>query len=106
MDKTMEDKKIQEHPDTVPYIVHESEMARQERNIRRLWVLCILIFVAFVVSNIGWLVYESQFEDQTITQTITQDSGEGGNNDYSGKIVGGDYNGEADNQNNGENKTP
>ena len=31
--------------------------------------------IAFVGSNIGWLVYESKFEDTVVTQDI--DTGEG-----------------------------
>lgn len=52
-----------------------------ERIIRRLWILCIIIFIAFVVTNVGWLYYESQFEDVvTTTHDVTQevDSGDGG----------------------------
>ena len=46
----------------VPYIVHEGIVARMERTIRRLWLLCIIVFVAFVVSNALWIYYESQWE--------------------------------------------
>lgn len=60
---------------SVPYIVHESEMARGERTIKRLWVLCIVIFLAFVISNCAWIIYESSYVDTTITQEV--DTGEG-----------------------------
>ena len=50
----------------VPYIVHESEIARGERNVKRLWILCIVIFLAFVLSNSAWIVYESSYQDVTI----------------------------------------
>lgn len=83
-------------PETIPYIVHEDQMARQERHIKRLWILCIIIFIALIGTNAGWLYFESQFEDQVITQEIMQDSGEGGSNSYSGRMIGVD-NGEADN---------
>lgn len=89
----MEDNKT--YPETIPYIVHEDHMVRQERTIRRLWILCIIIFIALVGTNAGWIVYESQWEDQVITQEIMQDSGEGGSNTYNGRMVGVD-NGEAD----------
>lgn len=46
----------------VPYIVHESEMARGERREKRLWIALIALILAFLATNIGWLVYESQFE--------------------------------------------
>lgn len=52
----------------IPYIVHESEMARQERTVKRLWILCIIMFVALVVTNAAWIHYESQFEDVVVTQ--------------------------------------
>lgn len=69
--------------------------ALTERTIKRLWVTIILLIVLLVASNVGWLIYESQFEVQEITtQTVDQQNdGDGGNN-----FVGGDYNGEADGQ--------
>lgn len=60
----MNDSKV---PD-VPYIIHEAEMARQERTIRRLWILCVIIFAALIITNGAWLYYESQWEDITVTQ--------------------------------------
>jgi len=56
--------------DTVPYIVYESSMARAERTIKRLWILALVIVFLLVASNIGWLIYESQFE--TITETMQE----------------------------------
>ena len=63
----------------VPYFVHEGVVARQERTINRLWVLCIIIFIAFVGSNAAWLYYESQWEVTQTTQEVSQsvDSGDG-----------------------------
>ena len=62
---------------TIPYIAHESEVARLERIIKRMWILCILIFVAFVISNGAWIWYENQFMDEV---TITQENEDGYNN--------------------------
>lgn len=59
----------------IPYFVHEGEAARLERTIKRLWILCIVIFVAFVVSNLAWLHYEMQFEDIEVSQDV--DTGDG-----------------------------
>ena len=64
-----------DRPDGVPFIVYESATARLERTIRRLWILCIIIFLAFVASNGAWIWYESQFEDTVVTQDV--DTGEG-----------------------------
>lgn len=54
----------------VPYIAHESAQARQERTIKRLWILCIIMFLAFVISNTAWVYYENQFEDTSIMQEV------------------------------------
>lgn len=94
----MENEVKMEQQASVPYFVYEAEMARQERTVKRLWILCIIMFLALVISNAGWIWYESQFEDEVITQEVTQDSGEGGTNTYNGKIVGGDDYGKADDQ--------
>lgn len=78
--------------DSVPYIVHESIMARMERAQKRLFILFLVILLLFVASNCAWLWYESQFQyvDTTTTQTVTQDGGDNGNNNF----VGGDNIGE------------
>ena len=60
---------------TIPYIVHESEVARLERVIKRLWILCIVIFVALIGTNAGWIYYENQFEDTVVTQDIDTGTG-------------------------------
>ena len=58
----------------IPYFYHEGEMARAERTIKRLWILCILLVVLLVGTNAGWIYYQSQYEDVvTTTQTVTQD---------------------------------
>lgn len=79
---------------SVPYIVHEGAMARLERTNRRLWILCIIMFLALVITNAGWIYYESQFTEEVMTTEITQDRGF---NTFTGnKIVGGDLNGAED----------
>ena len=80
----------------IPFFAHESAVNRLERMNKRLLILLLVIFIAFVGTNAYWIWYESQFEDQTITQTVTQDSGDGGSNTYNGNIIGGDDYGEAD----------
>ncbi len=88
---------------TVPYVVHESIMARMERINRRLWILCLVIFLVCIGSNSCWIWYESQFEDVVTTEETWQDvdTGEG-----DATVVGiGDYYGEskADSQKDNEN---
>lgn len=74
----MDEKTKNINQDMIPYIAHESEMARLERIIKRFFVLCILLVIVAVGSNIGWLIYESQFEDVTTTVTQELRSGFGG----------------------------
>lgn len=64
----MDDKKNQ-----VPYIVYESALATMERTIKRLWILCIILIVLLVSTNIAWIRYESSFTD-VITTEITQEA--------------------------------
>lgn len=85
-------------PASVPYVVHESAMARAERHTKALVWVVVLLIVLLVGTNAGWLWYESQFEVvEETTNTITQDNADGYNNyiGNDGDIV----NGEADNNN-------
>ena len=58
--------------------VYEGAQARLERSNKRLWILAIILIAALILSNVAWIVYESQF--QTITEEsveidATQDGG-------------------------------
>lgn len=65
----------------IPYFCHEGDMARAERTIKRLWILCILLILLLVGTNAAWIYYESQFQTEvTTTQRITQDNDNGVNN--------------------------
>ena len=66
-------------PEAVPYIVHESAMARAERGAKRLWVVIVLLIVLLVGSNGAWLWYESQFETVE-TVEVAQENADGYNN--------------------------
>lgn len=62
----------------IPYIAHESAMARAERASRRQWISIILLIILLVGTNIAWLIYESQFEYyETTTVEQEADSEEG-----------------------------
>ena len=86
-------------PASVPYVVHESAMARAERQTKSLVWVVVLLIVLLVVSNGAWLWYENQFEvvEETTETIITQDNADGYNNyiGNDGDIV----NGETDNKN-------
>jgi hypothetical protein len=77
---------------TVPYVAHQSAAARQERQIRRMWIVVLVLIGALIGTNLAWIIYENSFEDYVITQDVEQDAENGTNN-----FVGGDYYGEAKN---------
>lgn len=60
-------------PESVPYIVHESSMARMERQIKRLWITVLVLIVMLVSTNGAWIWYESQFSDIETTIEAEQD---------------------------------
>ena len=70
----------------VPYIAHEAEMARLERQhdkerdqlkdtIKKLWIALILVISLLVATNGAWIWYESQFVEESVWQEV--DTGEG-----------------------------
>ena len=81
-------------PASVPFAVYESVMAQ----IRRLLWVIVLLIVLLVGSNVGWLIYEAQFEvvEETTTETYTidQDAETGNNNSVinGGEVVNGKAN--------------
>ena len=59
---------------SIPYFAHEGEMARMER-INKRWFISFLVVLAMLfLTNLGWVLYESQFETY-VDQTV--DTGEG-----------------------------
>lgn len=85
-------------PESVPYIVFEGELARleaihkedKERSDKKFnkvfWALVGAV-ILLVGSNVGWLIYESQFVDE-ITETV-EATAEGDGDAY-GTIISGD----------------
>lgn len=77
---------------SVPYIVHEGDMARLERTNRRLWILSIMLVLLLVGTNAGWIYYKNQFQEvETVTtQEVDQDV-DTGNGDAKVIGIGGIY---------------
>ncbi|MFI3171714.1 MAG: hypothetical protein R3Y09_06615 [Clostridia bacterium] len=74
--------KIESELSPIPYIVHESEMARTERREKRHFFVTLLLTVLLVASNFLWMQYEMSFEDSIVTETTTytSDTGDGNGN--------------------------
>lgn len=79
--------------EAVPFVVHEADMARMERTVKRLWILLLVLVVLLVCSNAAWIYYESQWE--VVQETEIEQDTDGGGNNY---VVGGDFNGETKGQ--------
>lgn len=83
----------------IPYIAFESATARQERTIKRLWILCLVLIVVLLGTNAGWIWYEKQFEDVVVTQDV--DATADGDSDLNLNTIGGDfYGGESESETN------
>ena len=81
-------------PERVPYIVHESSMARMERQVKRLWISLIVAVCLLFASNVAWLYCWRQY-DYSSEEIVTVDGKDGianyiGND---GDIVNGENNG-------------
>ena len=79
---------------SIPYAAHQGIVATMERVNKRLWITLVILIFLLVGSNIGWLVYESQFEEVTEEYEISQDADSGNNNSIinGGEIVNGETN--------------
>lgn len=67
---------------TVPYVAHQSAAARQERQIRRMWIALIVAIALIFASNAIWLYAWCQY-DYSSEEIVYQQDGEGTN------IIGG-----------------
>ena len=96
MSKTCNSCGTDKAPASVPYVVHESTMARAERQTKSLVWIIVLLIVLLVGSNAGWMIYENSFEDVNTTEEyqIEQDAESGNNNSIinGGEIVNGEAN--------------
>ena len=79
---------IAQTPKDVPYIAHESAVARLERVIKRLWVLALVLIVLLAASNAAWIYYESQFETTETTIEAKQETTDGNNYAVGGDLIG------------------
>lgn len=90
----------------VPYIVHEGAMARQERTNKRLFIIvvCLVVLLAgciasAVVANKARIdaINELRELERSIETVYEYDVEQEADNNGSNYVVGGDFNGEAEN---------
>lgn len=69
-------------PEPVPFVAYELEMARSERNIKRLWIALIVAVALMFASNMAWLYVWMQYD--YCSEIVEIDSQDGGNANYIG----------------------
>jgi hypothetical protein len=88
-----------ENTDNLLYITYESAMARMERANKRNFIIIIILILALIATNAGWIIYESQFETvETSTSIEAKQDGDGIN-----IVGGGDVSYGSDSENTNEN---
>lgn len=61
----------------------ESAFTKLEKANGRLWIVVILLILALIGTNAGWLIYESQWQ-YVKTETVVEATQDGDNNIVSG----------------------
>lgn len=51
----------------VDYLVYEQSQIRSERSHRRYFIIILVLIVALIGTNAGWLYYENQYVDVLTT---------------------------------------
>ena len=55
---------------------HEYTIAKLEQHNKRLFILCLVIFIALILTNGAWIVYENSYEDVVSESYTTTTDGE------------------------------
>ena len=89
-------------PSSVPYAVFEDFKETAKANGLKWFIVCLVLIVLLVGSNIGWLVYESQFEviEETYAEDYDIEANDNGNaiyNDDGSVVIGEDKSNENQN---------
>ena len=91
MAKTCNDCKAENTNVTVPYVVHEATVARQERQIKRMWIALIVSIALMFFTNMIWIGVFSSYDYSS--EEVIVDAEDNGNANYIGQ-GGNIYNGE------------
>lgn len=74
---------------TIDFYSFEEITSRMERTNVRLWIMCIILILALICTNLGWVYYENSFTDTEVTQDIEASSDN--NSDLNVRTIGGNY---------------
>lgn len=74
---------------SIPFAAFEANEQRHERKERNFFVVILVLIGLLVLTNLAWLLYQSQFEVVEETyQEVVQDADDGDNNFIGGDIIG------------------
>lgn len=62
---------------SIPFFVHEADMARLERTNKRLFIVVLVLILSLIGTNGAWIYYESQFQVDQTTVEQEVDTGNG-----------------------------
>lgn len=69
---------------SVPFAAHEAEVARQERQIKRMWIALIVAIALMFFTNMMWIGVFNSYDYSSEEIIVEQDAKDGGNNNYVG----------------------
>ena len=72
------------------YMMWESSQARMERTNKMQFIVILVLIIALIGTNAGWIYYENQFEEVVVTQEVEATAD--GSSDLNLNTIGGDYN--------------
>lgn len=74
---------------SIPFAAFEANEQRHERKERNFFIVILVLIGLLVLSNLAWLLYESQVEvvEETF-QEVVQDADNGDNNFIGGDMIG------------------
>lgn len=74
--------RVEQKLDNVQHKFEENTLAMEmlrelKRSGTRKFIIIIILIVALITTNLGWLIYEAQYETVTETEETTVDGGDG-----------------------------
>jgi ABC-type phosphate transport system permease subunit len=77
MEKKCNGCSIENKGTNIPFVVYQATAARQERQIRRMWIVVLLLICALIGTNLAWIIYNSQFEIVEESVMVEQENDNG-----------------------------
>jgi len=73
----------------IDYFIHEGEMVRAERHIKRLWIAVLILIIMLFAANAMWLYAWTQYDYASYEADVDADTGDYGNAVLTGDILNG-----------------